>query len=334
MSQDLLRNIAIYDTTLRDGSQGEGISFSLQDKLAITARLAEFGIDYIEGGTRCPTKRCGVLRQGAAVESRFIARLRFRHDPTPRYESRRRPGHARSGRRPDAGVHSRWQELGLPCDRSLNVSLEENLDMIGDSVQYITRHAECVYDAEHFFDASRPIPSMLARRSARPLPREQSGVSSATPMVEHYRKVAQIVTAARTALSSYPNVQLGIHCHNDGELANANSLSAVDAGCNQVQGTINGIGERCGNADLISAMANLAFKKRGYQVLGGRSLEHLTELSRFVYETANLPMRNGQPFVGQSAFAHKGGMHVHASTKRRIPMSTCNRHWSATNGAF
>ena len=107
-------------------------------------------------------------------------------------------------------------------------------------------------------------------------------------------------------------VELGVHCHNDCELAVANSLAAVDAGAAHVQGTVNGIGERCGNADLVSVIANLAIKKTGYQVLGGRSLEQLTELSRYVYETVNMKSRAGQPFVGQSAFAHKGGMHVHA----------------------
>src|SRR5690606_1211646 len=110
-------------------------------------------------------------------------------------------------------------------------------------------------------------------------------------------------------------VDVGIHCHNDCDLAVANSLAAVDAGAVQVQGTINGIGERCGNVDLISIIANLGLKKQGYQVLGGRPLEHLTELSRFVYETANINLRSNQPFVGQSAFAHKGGMHVHAIAK-------------------
>ena len=108
------------------------------------------------------------------------------------------------------------------------------------------------------------------------------------------------------------NVPVGIHCHNDGDLAVANSLSAVDAGAVQVQGTVNGFGERCGNADLISVIANLGLKKRGYEVLNGQSLEHLTEVSRFVYETANMHLRSNQPFVGQSAFAHKGGMLVHA----------------------
>ncbi len=117
--------------------------------------------------------------------------------------------------------------------------------------------------------------------------------------------------AASEALEA-SGVNVGIHCHNDCDLATANSLAAVEAGAVQVQGTVNGVGERCGNADLICAITNLAVKLDGYQVLGGKSLEHLTELSRYVYETANMHLRNNQPFVGQSAFAHKGGMHVHA----------------------
>jgi 2-isopropylmalate synthase len=127
-------------------------------------------------------------------------------------------------------------------------------------------------------------------------------------------EIARLVNEARSVLSKY-NVDVGIHCHNDCDLAVANSLTAVEAGAVQVQGTINGIGERCGNVDLISVIANLAFKKRGYDVLNGINLDHLTELSRFVYETANINLRSNQPFVGQSAFAHKGGMHVHAIAK-------------------
>jgi 2-isopropylmalate synthase len=127
-------------------------------------------------------------------------------------------------------------------------------------------------------------------------------------------EIQSVVAAVKKATAKY-GVGLAIHCHNDGDLATANSLAAVAAGCDQVQGTINGIGERCGNADLITVVANLGLKLSGYEVLGGGDLEHLTELSRYVYETANLQLRNNQPFVGQSAFAHKGGMHVHAVNK-------------------
>jgi 2-isopropylmalate synthase len=197
----------------------------------------------------------------------------------------------------------------------LGVSLQENLDMIGESVAFLASHAEVVYDAEHFFDGYRANPQYALQTVVTAAKAGASWVvfcdTNGGTLPE---QVTQVVTAAKLALAGLP-VQIGIHCHNDGDLATANSLAAVDAGCNQVQGTINGIGERCGNADLVCVMANLAIKKTGFQVLGGRPLEHLTELSRYVYETANLSLRSGQPFVGQSAFAHKGGMHVHAVNK-------------------
>ena len=159
------------------------------------------------------------------------------------------------------------------------------------------------------------IPSTRFERWRPRHRRERHGLCFVTPTAGRCRSGSRrLRPTAIDGLADY-NVQIGIHCHNDGELAVANSLAAVDAGATQVQGTINGIGERCGNADLISVMANLALKKKVYSVLGGRSLMPLTELSRYVYETANLQWRSNQPFVGQSAFAHKGGMHVHAINK-------------------
>ena len=169
-----------------------------------------------------------------------------------------------------------------------------------------------IYDAEHFFDGWKANPEYAARTI------QAAAEAGATLVVlcdtnggTLPEQVAELTRAAREALRKL-GIEVGIHCHNDCELAVANSLAAVDAGAVQVQGTINGVGERCGNVDLISVMSNLAFKKQGYQVLGGTSLDHLTELSRYVYDIANLNRRNNQPFVGQSAFAHKGGMHVHA----------------------
>ena len=143
-------------------------------------------------------------------------------------------------------------------------------------------------------------------------------------------EVAALTKEAAAAV----DVPLGIHTHNDCDLAVANSLAAVDAGAVHVQGTINGLGERCGNADLISVIANLALKKQGYEVLGGSGVEHLTELSRYVYEIANMHFRTNQPFVGPSAFAHKGGMHVHAVEPRRAAAtSTSSPSRSATSAA-
>ncbi len=197
----------------------------------------------------------------------------------------------------------------------LRVTLDENLEMIGDSTEFLSRHAKVIYDAEHFFDGYNANPEYAIKT----LQAAASAGATCFALCDTNggalpERIAEVTRKAIEGLADY-NVDVGIHCHNDGDLAVANTLAAVDAGATQVQGTINGIGERCGNVDLISTIANLALKKKVYSVLAGRPLTHLTELSRYVYETANLQWRNSQPFVGQSAFAHKGGMHVHAINK-------------------
>ncbi len=310
------RRIAIYDTTLRDGTQGEGISFSLQDKLNICQRLAEVGIDYIEGGYPLSNEKdvaffekVGKLQLGDSKVCAFgmTRRRGMQAEADPGMQAMLR------ARTPGCTIVGKsWDYHVLEV---LSVSLDENLAMIGDSIEFLGRHCEMIYDAEHFFDGYKANPAyalktIQAAASAGAKWLVLCDTNGGTLPDE----VKQIVSAALEATKTY-NVQLAIHCHNDGDLATANSLAAIDAGCNQVQGTINGIGERCGNADLIAVMANLALKKKGFSVLGGRDLMHLTELSRYVYETANLQLRNNQPFVGQSAFAHKGGMHVHAVNK-------------------
>ncbi|MEX0792487.1 MAG: citramalate synthase, partial [Pirellulaceae bacterium] len=188
-----------------------------------------------------------------------------------------------------------------------------NLDMIRDSVSHLVGQGrEVIYDAEHFFDGWKANPEyaaqtikVAAEAGARIVILCDTNGGSLP------EEIAEKTKAAIEALSEF-GVPVGVHTHNDGDLAVANALAAVGAGAVQVQGTINGFGERCGNSDLVSVVANLAFKKQGYEVLGGTGFEHLTELSRFVYDTANVNRRNSQAFVGQSAFAHKGGMHVHA----------------------
>jgi 2-isopropylmalate synthase len=192
----------------------------------------------------------------------------------------------------------------------LRVTLEENLAMITDSVRYLREAGrEVIYDAEHFFDGWKLNPE-YALKTVRAAADAGAALvvmcdTNGGTMPE---EVADLTRQAAAGL----NVPVGIHTHNDCELAVANSLAAIDAGAVHVQGTINGVGERCGNADLISVIANLGVKKKGYAVLDGSAIEHLTELSRFVYETANMYLRPSQPFVGQSAFAHKGGMHASA----------------------
>jgi 2-isopropylmalate synthase len=311
-----MRSIMVYDTTLRDGTQGEGVSLSLQDKLNIAVRLSEMGIDMIEGGYPLSNEK----------DARFFQEIRRFQLGASRIAAfgmtRRRGLSAADDPGMQALVAAQAPVITLVgkswdfhATDILGVSLQENLDMIGESTAFLARYAEVVYDAEHFFDGYRANPT-YALQAIRAAAEAGAGwiVLCDTNGGALPEQVAATVQAARQGLLGTA-ARLGIHCHNDGDLATANSLAAIDAGCEQVQGTINGIGERCGNADLVCVMANLALKKTGYQVLGGRSLAPLTELSRYVYETANLQLRTGQPFVGQSAFAHKGGMHVHAVNK-------------------
>ncbi len=311
-----MRPITIYDTTLRDGTQGEGVSLSLQDKLNITVRLAEMGIDYVEGGYPLSNEK-------DAQYFAQVGKLSLGDTKVCAFGMTRRRGVKAEddpGMRALAAANTPVCTLvGKTWDyhatEVLRVTLEENLAMIGESAEFLGKSSEVVYDAEHFFDGWKANPEYAAKTICAAA---QAGatwiVMCDTNGGTMPEEIANIVTQAKALLDKYP-VRLGIHCHNDCELAVANSLAAVDAGADQVQGTINGVGERCGNVDLVSIMANLQFKKKGYQVLKGKGLQNLTELSRFVYETANLQWRNSQPFVGQSAFAHKGGMHVHAINK-------------------
>ena len=313
------RTIEIYDTTLRDGAQGEGVHFSLADKLAITRRLAAAGIDFVEGGY--PLSNPKDAEFFSAVGPLALGRTKV-----VAFGMTRRRGMAAAedpGMRAllDAGtsvVTIVGKTSAFHVSEVLGVSREENLAMIAETVGHlIAAGREVFYDAEHFFDGWK-LDAAYALDTIRAAAR-----AGATRIVlcdtnggSLPEEVATIVRGAIDGLRAVDLEQpVGIHCHNDCDLATANSLVAVASGAVQVQGTINGLGERCGNADLIAVVANLAHKTRGYHVLGGGGTAHLTELSRFVYETANMSYRSGQPFVGSSAFAHKGGMHVHAVAK-------------------
>ena len=308
------KRIWAYDTTLRDGSQGEGVDFSLMDKLAIAQRLDEIGIDYIEGGYPLSNPK-------DAEFFRAVRDLDIKRAKICAFGMTRRKGIAASddigmkalvGARPDAitVVGKSWD---MQATEVLGVDLAENLAMIRDSVTYLASEVgEVVYDAEHFFDGWKANPDYALETIAAAA---ASGARWIALCDTNGGTMPEEVSRAVQAARGVVGCAIGIHPHNDCELAVANALAAIAAGATQVQGTINGIGERCGNVDLISVLANLVFKYKGYEVLQPGSIERLTELSRFVYETANLNLRNGQPFVGQSAFAHKGGMHVHGIRK-------------------
>ena len=310
------KSISIYDTTLRDGSQGEGVSFSLHDKLTIAQRLAEVGVDFIEGGYPLSNEKdVQFFREVKNLDLGDAKVCAFGMTRRKSMSAEDDPGLRALVAAESPFITVVGKTWDYHATEVLRVTLDENVQMIGESVEFLGKNAQVIYDAEHFFDGYKANPEYALRT----LKAAASAGATCLAMCDTNggslpEEIAEVTKNALEAVAEY-DVEIGIHCHNDGELAVANTLASVDAGATQVQGTINGIGERCGNVDLISAVANLALKKKGYSVLGDRSLQPLTELSRFVYETANLQWRNNQPFVGQSAFAHKGGMHVHAINK-------------------
>ena len=308
--------IAIYDTTLRDGSQGEGINFSLQDKLLLSSKLDDLGIDFIEGGY--PLSNPKDFEYFQAMKGKAL-----KHAKVVAFGMTRRKN---ADAATDACIKALLDAdtpvvtiVGKTWDMHvrdiLGTDLEENLRMIADSVAVCKAAGRQVfYDAEHFFDGYKANHEYAIRTLQAA---EKAGASCVilcdTNGGTMPEQVAERVRAIRQAV----RCDIGIHTHNDCELAVANTLAAVREGATQVQGTMNGIGERCGNVDLVSVIANLSIKY-GYKMLRPDSLIHLTEASRYVYEIANMNFRNGQPFVGASAFAHKGGMHTHAVAKNPV----------------
>jgi 2-isopropylmalate synthase len=311
-----MTRIEIYDTTLRDGSQGEGVSFSLQDKLLITRKLDELGVDYIEGGYPLSNpKDQEYFREVRKLPLRGARIVAFgmtrRRDVAAREDAGLR-ALLDSGAAVVTVVGKSWD---LHVTDVLAVSLEENLRMIAESVHFLRSQGRVVfYDAEHFFDGWRHRPEYALRTL---IAAQEAGAQRIILCDTNGGSLPETIRDGVRSAREVVQVPLGIHCHNDCDLAVANSLAAVAAGVTQVQGTINGLGERCGNADLVSIIANLALKM-GYEVLQPGSLARLTEVSRYVYETANMNFRSHQPFVGSSAFAHKGGMHVHAVHRNPI----------------
>jgi 2-isopropylmalate synthase len=304
-----MTRIQIYDTTLRDGSQGEGVNFSLQDKLLITRRLDELGVDFIEGGYPLSNPKDFEYFQE-------VRKLELRHAKIAAFGMTRRKGvNPADDTCMKALIESQAPVItivgktwDLHVTDVLNTSLEENLHMIADSVTFCkSKGREVFYDAEHFFDGFRHNPdyAMQTLRAA-----EEAGALVIILCDTNGGTLPDDIAAAVAKVRREIKTPLGIHCHNDCDVAVANTLAAIAQGATQVQGTINGIGERCGNVDLVSVIGNLALK-RGYEVLRPGSLARLTDVSRYVYETANMNFRATQPFVGTSAFAHKGGMHAH-----------------------
>ena len=307
-------DVLIYDTTLRDGTQGEQINFSAEEKLRIALRLDDMGFHYIEGGWPGSNPK----------DVRFFELAKaapFRHARLTAFGSTRK-AHTRPEDCPNLqallntetpAVAIFGKSWDLHVMQILEVTLQENLAMIRDSVAYLKAQAkEVVYDAEHFFDGYKKNPA-YARKTV------ETALAAGADLIvlcdtNGGTLPHEITTVIQEVSGFVPLQRMGIHAHNDGGVAVANSLAAVHAGVKMVQGTINGFGERCGNADLIPIIANLQLKMMKRCLTDG-ALHHLTNLSNYMSDVANVPPLNARPFVGRSAFAHKGGVHVSAVVK-------------------
>ncbi len=308
-----MKHIQLYDTTLRDGAQQEGISFSVEDKLKIALKLDELGIHFIEGGWPGSNpkdaeffRRAKELRLSQAVLCAFgsTRRPHIKVEDDPNLHAL-----VDAKRLVVTLVGKSWD---LHVTRVLETSLEENLAMITDSVDYLKAKGLMVFfDAEHFFDGYRANPDYALRTIKAA---DEAGADCIILCDTNGGSLPYEVAAIVEAAGKEVYAPLGIHAHNDAELAVANTLMAIQAGVVQVQGTINGYGERCGNANLCSIIAALKLKM-GIYCLSDEQLAKLTEVSHYVSELANLPPVARQPYVGVSAFAHKAGLHVSGLTK-------------------
>jgi 2-isopropylmalate synthase len=306
--------LKIYDTTLRDGTQGEGISFSVADKLRIAERLDAFGVDYIEGGFPGSNPRDITFFQEAK-------KLRLKHAKLAAFGATRRAG----GRTDDDPQLRTLLDSAMPVltivgktwdmhvTEVLRTTLEENLAMIEESARFLAAQGrEVIYDAEHFYDGYKADPAYALRTLAAAL---KGGASNLTlcdtnggTLVDEFKDITA------HAVREFGADKVGVHCHNDSGLGVALTLAGITAGATLVQGTANGYGERVGNANLTTVLPNL-FLKMGRTAHCAPNLAQLRDLSLFFDELANLRPDPKAPFVGQSAFAHKGGQHANAASK-------------------
>ncbi len=308
--------VQLYDTTLRDGAQAEDVNFTVEDMVRVAKKLDQFGIHYIEGGWPGSNPRDveffkemrGIkLRKARLVAFGATRRAKLKASEDPSLKALVASGVS------VATIYGKTWDLHV--HKALKVSLDDNLRMIGDSVAFLRKHMdEVFFDAEHFFDGYKANPdyAVAALRAA-----ETAGAhclvlcdtNGGTLPGDLERIVKEVKTRIITPF--------GIHAHNDSELAVANSLTAIRLGAVQVHGTINGYGERCGNANLCSVIPALKLKM-GVNCLSDANLERLRDVSRYVDELANLPHRKRQPYIGDSAFAHKAGVHVDAVAKNPL----------------
>lgn len=314
--------VVLYDTTLRDGTQGENITLSLADKIRIARMLDEYGMPYIEGGW--PGSNPKDIEFFAAARSMTWSSAKLAAFGSTRHRANSAENDPNlyelvAAETPVVTIFGKSWDLHVT--EVLGASLAQNLDMVAESVAFIQqRGREVIYDAEHFFDGYKAdrqyaLDTLRAARQAGARDLVLCDTNGGT-LTDELVRIFEDTRDTLAADPDAPPVTWGIHTHNDAELAVANTLAAVAAGARHVQATINGYGERCGNANMVSVMANLALKTDlSLQPAGGGDISRLTSLSRSVAEIANVTPLDYQPFVGRSAFAHKGGVHGAAVAK-------------------
>lgn len=315
-TMDSKRRVYTYDSTLRDGEQCEGITLSLEDKLRIVERLDAFGIDFIEGGFPASNPKDIAFFQQ-------VKELPLAHAQVAAFGSTRRKDISPEADQgladllvcgaPVLAIVGKTWDKQVIC--ALQTTLEENLAMISDSVRYLKAAGRrVVFDAEHFFDGYKANAeyALACLRAAHEAGADSLDLCETNGGALPF-EVEEIVVAVAREL---PGASLGIHCHNDSGCAVANSLAAVRAGVSQVQGTVNGIGERVGNTDLLTVVADLELKM-GMRCVGADKLRELTRLSHYVAEMCNVSVPAYHPYTGASAFAHKGGLHASAIARFR-----------------
>ncbi|MCK4543214.1 MAG: citramalate synthase [Spirochaetales bacterium] len=308
-----IRSVEIYDTTLRDGAQSHDVSFSVEDKLRIVLKLDDLGVHCIEGGWPGANPKDTEFFRTARklkLDNARIAAFGATHHPAKTPESDKIFQELLMSEAPVVTVFGKSWDLHVTD--ALGINLEKNLEIIRRSIEYLKQRVDrVIYDAEHFFDGYKNNPEYTMRALAAAA---EGGADIIVLCDTNGGTLPDEVSVMTARVNSMFSISLGIHAHNDSECAVANSLAAVEHGAVQVQGTVNGLGERCGNANLISLIPDLVLKK-GYSCIPEGNLVYLKDVSRFVSEMANHTHFKRQPFVGDSAFAHKGGIHVSAILK-------------------
>ncbi|NWG13751.1 MAG: citramalate synthase [Acidobacteria bacterium] len=303
----------MYDTTLRDGTQSESVAFSVEDKLRVARKLDELGIDYVEGGwPGSNDKDAEFFRRASSIPWQHTRLAAFGSTAHPKNLLEEDPNLKSLLEAGTPVVTIFGKSWDFHVTTALKVPLSRNLEIIRATMSCLKGAGrEVIYDAEHFFDgfAANPEYALATLRAA-----EEGGADMLVLCDTNGGSMTRQIEGCIRAVQAQTRLPLGIHAHNDCELAVANSLAAVACGAVQVQGTFNGYGERCGNANLCAVIPNLELKA-GYTTIGRDRLPLLTGVSRFISQVANLPHRNEMAFVGASAFAHKGGVHVSAVLK-------------------